>query len=164
KALRRTGDLKMPPKEALPPAVVDVVAAWVKMGAPWPETKTTTNDADAWKRHWAFQPVSKSALPVVKDQLWPRTSVDAFILSRLEEKGLTPSPEADPRTLIRRLSFDLLGVPPAPEEVDAFVNDPSPDAYEKLVDRLLANPHYGERWGRYWLDVARFADTKGYVF
>ena len=93
-----------------------------------------------------------------------KNPIDAFILAKLEEKGLAPSKPADRRTLIRRVSFDLIGLPPTPEEVEAFVADPSPDAYEKLVDRLLASPHYGERWGRHWLDVARYADTKGYVF
>jgi hypothetical protein len=120
--------------------------------------------ADEGSRHWAFQPVRRPALPAVRDGAWPRTSVDRFILARLEEKGLTPSPPADRRTLIRRATFDLTGLPPTPEEVAAFEADPSPDAYERLIDRLLASPHYGERWGRFWLDVARFADTKGYVF
>ena len=94
--------------------------------------------------------------------VWARTPIDAFILSELEKRGLSPSPEADRRTLIRRLTFDLLGLPPTPEEIDAFVGDPSPDAYESLVDRLLASPHYGERWGRHWLDVVHYGDTHGY--
>src|SRR5262249_32815067 len=102
--------------------------------------------------------------PAVKNGAWPRTPIDRFILAKLEAKGLAPSPEADRRTLLRRVTFDLVGLPPTPEEVEAFVHDRSPDAYEKVIDRLLASPHYGERWGRYWLDVARFADTKGYVF
>jgi hypothetical protein len=120
--------------------------------------------ADEAKDHWAFRPVRRSAVPAVKDAAWPRTSVDRFLLAKLEEKGLTPSPPADRRTLIRRATFDLLGLPPTPEEVAAFEADPSPDAWERLIDRLLASPHYGERWGRHWLDVSRFADTKGYVF
>jgi len=119
---------------------------------------------DEAKRHWAFQPVRKPPLPKVKDAAWPRTSVDRFLLARLEEKGLAPSPPADRRTLIRRATFDLLGLPPTPEEVAAFEADPSPDAYARVIDRLLASPHHGERWGRYWLDVSRIADTKGYVF
>jgi hypothetical protein len=166
RAVRRAGDLKMPPKTPLPPPAVEALAAWVKMGAPWPQTRAAAGPAagDAWKRHWAFQPVKDPPPPAVKDARWPRTTVDRFILAKLEEKGLTPSPEADRRTLIRRLSFDLLGLPPTPEEIDAFVSNPAPDAYERLVDRLLASPRYGERWGRYWLDVARYADTKGYVF
>src|SRR5437868_2730211 len=120
--------------------------------------------ADETKRHWAFQPVRKPPLPAVKDGAWSRNSVDRFILAKLEEKGLTPSPLAGRRTLIRRATFDLLGLPPTPEEVAAFEADPSPDAYARLIDRLLASPHYGERAGRHWLDVARYADTKGYVF
>ncbi len=98
----------------------------------------------------------------MKDTHWPRNAIDRFILARLEEEGLAPSPAADRDTLIRRLSLDLVGLPPTPEEVDAFVADRSPDAYEKLVDRLLASPHYGERWARRWLDLARYADTNGY--
>jgi hypothetical protein len=108
--------------------------------------------------------VSKPAVPAVKARGWAWTPIDAFVLARLEGQGLAPAPEADRRTLIRRVYFDLIGLPPTPEEVDAFVNDPGANAYEKLVERLLASPQYGERWGRHWLDVARYADTKGYVF
>jgi hypothetical protein len=165
KAVRRAGELKMPPKTALPPPAVEALAAWVRLGAPWPQAQTAAaGPADAWQRHWAFQPIEDLPLPSVKATSWAHTSVDCFVLAQLEGKGLAPSPEADRRTLIRRLSFDLLGLPPTPKEVDAFVNDASSDANECLVDRLLASPHYGERWGRYWLDVARYADTKGYVF
>jgi hypothetical protein len=114
--------------------------------------------------HWAFQPVRSPEPPAVNGADWCRTGIDRFILSRLETKGLTPSRPASPRTLIRRLKFDLLGLPPTPEEVAAYEADTSPEAYTRLVDRLLASPHYGERWGRHWLDVARYADTKGYVF
>ena len=99
----------------------------------------------------------------MRDASWPRNPVDRFILARLESRGLTPSPPADNRTLIRRATFDLTGLPPTPGEVAAFESDASPDAYVRLVDRLLASPRYGERWGRYWLDVARYADTKGYI-
>ncbi len=120
--------------------------------------------ADEAKRHWAFQPVRRPSLPAVRNTAWPRNSVDRFVLAKLEEKGLAPSPPADRRTLVRRATFDLLGLPPTPEEVAAFESDPAPDAYERIIDRLLASPQYGERWGRHWLDVARFADTKGYVF
>ncbi len=165
RAVRHEGDRKMPPKRKLDPAQADALAAWVKMGAPWPATGAVTGgDADAWKRHWAFRPVATPPPPAVRRADWPRTRVDRFILSRLEVKGLTPSPAADRRTLVRRATFDLLGLPPTPEEVAAFEADRSPDAWEKVVDRLLASPHYGERWGRHWLDVARYADTKGYVF
>src|SRR5205807_4650972 len=105
---------------------------------------------------WALQPVTRPKPPVVQDAKWGHNDVDAFILHRLEEKGLKPSPEADRRTLIRRLSFDLLGLPPDPDEVEAFIKDESPDAYAKLVDRYLASPQYGVRWARHWLDIVRF--------
>ncbi len=114
--------------------------------------------------HWAFQPVRRVSPPVVKDREWARTRLDAFVLARLEAAGITPSARADKRTLIRRATIDLLGIPPTADEVEAFEADPAPDAFARLVDRLLASPRYGERWGRHWLDVARYADTKGYVF
>ena len=120
--------------------------------------------AEEPERHWAFQPVKNPPLPTVRQRDWPHTSIDRFILARLEQRGLTPSSPADRRTLLRRVTFDLLGLPPTAEEIAAFEADRSPEALAKVVDRLLASPHYGERWGRYWLDVARYADTKGYVF
>jgi hypothetical protein len=164
-AIRRTGDLKMPPKSALKAEEVAALTTWVKLGAKWPaELPAGPASGEAWKRHWAFQPVQDPSLPAVRRQEWPRTSVDRFILARLEERGLTPSPPADRRTLLRRVTLDLLGLPPTPEEIAAFEADRSADAFVKVVNRLLASPHYGERWGRYWLDVARYADTKGYVF
>lgn len=119
---------------------------------------------EAWKRHWAFQPVKHPPLPPVRQRDWPRTSVDRFILAKLEERGLTPSAAADRRTLLRRVTFDLIGLPPTPQEIAAFEKDRSPDAFATVVDRLLASPHYGERWGRYWLDVARYADHNHYGF
>src|SRR5206468_4604654 len=114
--------------------------------------------------HWAFKPVKRPAPPAVKNGRLVQNEIDSFILAKLEAKGLSLSPRADRRTLIRRASYDLTGLPPTLEEVRAFENDKSPDAFAKVVDRLLASPRYGERWGRYWLDVARYADTKGYVF
>jgi mono/diheme cytochrome c family protein len=150
-------DIKMPPKGKLPAPAVDALASWVRMGAPWPETKMVARPAGAG-------PGDADAPPAVAAADRVRTPVDAFILARLERAGIAPSPEADRRTLIRRASFDLLGLPPTPAEVAAFEGDPRPDAYPRLVDRLLASPHYGERWGRHWLDVARYSDTKGYVF
>ena len=114
------------------------------------------------RAYWAFQPVGHPGVPQVRHREWVGNPIDAFILSRLERKGLVPNPPADPRTLIRRVCFDLIGLPPTPEEVDAFVANPSPDAYERLVDNLLSRKQYGERWGRHWLDVARFAQTNGY--
>jgi hypothetical protein len=165
-AVRQTGELKMPPKKKLPPEAVDALTAWVKSGAHWPATVRASGGQadDAWKRHWAFQPIRDLIPPPVRAAGWPETPVDRFILARLEAKNLSPSPPADRRTLLRRVTFDLIGLPPTPEEFAAFEADSSPDAYAKVVDRLLASPHYGERWGRYWLDVARYADTKGYVF
>jgi hypothetical protein len=163
-AIRQAGELKMPPKSKLAPEEIEALTAWVRQGAKWPPISPSL-DADAgWKRHWSFQPVSNPMPPAVKDVCWPRTPVDRFILHHLEEKGLTPSPLADRRTLLRRVTYDLIGLPPTPDECAAFEADPSPNAFAKVVDRLLASPHYGERWGRYWLDVARYADTKGYVF
>src|SRR5262245_39556713 len=114
--------------------------------------------------HWAFRPPKEPPLPRVAQASWVQTPVDRFILAQLEEHGLRPAPAADKSTLIRRATYDLLGLPPALEEVEAFVRDRSPDAFARVVDRLLASPHYGERWGRYWLDVARYSDTKGYVY
>src|SRR5689334_13823108 len=111
---------------------------------------------------WSLQPPVRPPVPAVKDQGWVRTPVDAFVLAALEARGLRPSPPANRATLIRRVAFDLHGLPPTPEEVEAFVHDPAADAYEKVVDRLLASPHYGERWGRHWLDVAHYGDTHGY--
>src|SRR5262245_34843106 len=129
-------------------------------------TDVTRADATALQsdgqRHWAFVPPVKSALPPVKNVGWVRNSIDSFVLARLEAQGLAPSPEAARTELIRRLSLDLTGLPPTLEEIDRFTADESPAAYEKLVERLLASPHYGERWGRHWLDVARYADTNGY--
>src|SRR5262245_49829188 len=164
-AIRHQGERKMPPKKRLAAAQVDALVAWVKMGAPWPASRPIpVVEADVWKRHWAFQPVANPTPPNVKQTDWPRTTIDRFILSRLEAKGLRPSAAADRRTLLRRVTFDLTGLPPTPGEVAAFEADRSPDAWAKVIDRLLSAPHYGERWGRHWLDVARYADTKGYVF
>ncbi|HKB37255.1 MAG TPA: DUF1549 and DUF1553 domain-containing protein, partial [Gemmataceae bacterium] len=116
------------------------------------------------RRHWAFQTVRRPGVPSVRNTSWPLTEVDRFLLAKLEEKNLAPSEDADRHTLLRRVTFDLIGLPPTPEELDAFEADRSPDAFAKVVDRLLSSPQYGERWGRHWLDVARYADTKGYVF
>jgi hypothetical protein len=160
-------NLQMPPKGRLSPPVVADLEAWVKRGAPDPRGKPQgTADLDLAKarRHWAFQPPKEAPLPKIKRASWVKNGIDAFILEKLEEKGLEPQAAADPRTLLRRVTFDLLGIPPTPEEVDAFVADPSPRAYSKVLDRLLGSPLYGERWGRHWLDVARYSDTKGYVF
>jgi mono/diheme cytochrome c family protein len=165
-AIRYQGETKMPPDgKKLKPREIEALTAWVKIGLPWPKAVGADPAAGpAWKKHWAFQPVTRPTIPRVKDGRWPATAVDRFILARLEQRALTPSAGADRRTLIRRVTFDLIGLPPTPEEVAAFEADRSPAAFARVVDRLLASPHYGERWGRYWLDVARYADTKGYVF
>jgi hypothetical protein len=167
KAVRYTdADLQMPPKgNKLPDAVIADLEAWVRMGAPDPRVGTLAqkNWNDSGKAHWAWQPLKKPSVPEVSDSGWPRTPVDNFILAKLDEKGLKPNTPADKRTLIRRATFDLTGLPPTPEEVEDFVKDESPGAFATVVDRLLASPQYGERWGRHWLDVARYSDTKGQV-
>jgi len=170
RAVKHTAKLKMPPKEKLKAEQIDQLIAWVEMGAPWPDdVKTGTKSpseriAEIRESHWSFQPVRNPAVPAVKDAGWVRNPVDAFVRARLETKGFAPAPPADRRTLLRRVTFDLTGLPPTPDEVAAFENDPAADAFEKVVDRLLASSDYGERWGRHWLDVARYADTKGYIF
>jgi mono/diheme cytochrome c family protein len=166
-AIEHTGDLKMPPRKKLPDDQIATLRAWVEVGAPWPksvEVEASKSKGNDTATHWSFQPVKEPALPSVSRPDWVANPIDAFVLARLEAAKLEPSPSADRRTLIRRLSYDLIGLPPSPEEVEAFAADESPGAYDQLVDRLLASPHYGERWGRHWLDVARYADSKGYVF
>jgi len=161
-AVRHTGDTKMPPKSKLPDSAIQDLTEWVKRGAPWPESPSAKPDPA--ETHWSFQPISNPPVPPVADEAWARSTIDRFLMAKLESKGLKPSKPADKLTLIRRATFDLIGLPPTPQEVAAFEADTSPNAFETLVDRLLASPHYGERWGRHWLDVARYADTKGYVF
>jgi hypothetical protein len=157
-------DLSMPPDEKkLPEAQIADLVTWVQMGAPDPRTAPLAQKWRNPKDHWAWQPLTKPDVPEVNDTNWAKTPVDNFILAKLEEKGLKPNPPADKRTLLRRATFDLIGVPPTPQEVDDFLKDDSPDAFAKVVDRLLASPHYGERWGRHWLDVARYSDTKGMI-
>ena len=158
RAIRHTDKtLKMPPGNPLPPDVVAKFEAWVREGAPLPEDRVTPV-----KKQPVLWSLTRPALPgppAVHEQQWIRNDVDRFILSKLEAKNLAPSPETDKRTLIRRATYDLIGLPPSAEDIDRFVKDTSADAYEKLIDRLLASPRYGERWGRHWLDVARYADS-----
>ncbi|MBI3849793.1 MAG: PSD1 domain-containing protein [Verrucomicrobia bacterium] len=167
KAVRYTDpDLKMPPKgDKLSAAQVNDLVAWVKMGAPDPRATRPAAEkieyAGDSKDHWAFKPVKKPAPPTVKNEAWVKNDIDRFILAKLEEKGMKPNEPAEKHTLIRRVYYDLIGLPPTPEEVSAFENDSSSDAYEKVVDHLLVSPHYGERWARHWLDVARYSDSKG---
>ncbi|MCA8998880.1 MAG: DUF1549 domain-containing protein, partial [Planctomycetaceae bacterium] len=163
-AVRQTGDLKMPPDDKLSAQEIDLLAAWVRSGAAWPESvgPLVSPKDSAAEEHWAFQPVRDPEIPKVESS--PKNPIDAFIQAKLASHGLQPSPEADRRTLIRRVFYTLTGLPPSPEEVEAFVNDADPHAYEKLVDRLLESPQYGEQWARHWLDIARYSDTKGYVY
>ncbi|MEW4569764.1 PSD1 and planctomycete cytochrome C domain-containing protein [Tautonia sp. JC769] len=167
-AVRYEG-FEMPPDGQLPAEEVEALVRWVELGAPWPgqehaeairETPGTFTDAD--RSYWALQPVAEVEAPAVNDSGWGRNPIDRFIFDRLDAAGLSPAPEADRRTLIRRATFDLHGLPPTPEEVDAFLADDSPDAFDRLVDRLLDSPRYGERWGRHWLDLVRFAESDGY--
>src|SRR5207302_1442636 len=116
------------------------------------------------RKHWAFQPLKTYAVPAVLHKNWPRSPIDHFLLAKLEATGLAPAEPTDKRTLIRRATYDLIGLPPTPAEIDSFLADDSPQAFEKVVDRLLASPHYGERWGRHWLDLVRFAETQGHEF
>ncbi len=154
-------DLKMPPKTPLSPEVVADVEKWVRMGRPNPRAVAPAPAGDA-KRRWAFPPLSDAEPPTIQDAAWAQTAIDRFIRSAQEAKGISPAPSADKRTLARRVYFDLLGLPPTPEQIEAFVDDRDPRAYAKLIERLLADPHYGERWARHWLDVARYADSSGY--
>ncbi|MSQ94222.1 MAG: DUF1549 domain-containing protein [Gemmataceae bacterium] len=160
KAVRHVSDkLKIPDGKKLSGREIADLTRWVQMGLPYPETLAAPK-ADP-KNWWAFQSPRRPEVPKVKDSAWPQTALDHFILAKLEAKGLKPAPAADRRTLIRRATFDLIGLPPTPAELDAFVKDTSANAFAKVVDRLLASPHYGERWGRHWLDVARYADSNG---
>jgi mono/diheme cytochrome c family protein len=147
-------------KQPLTDAQIATLKRWIDQGAHWPDTGETADQGV--KKHWAYVKPVRPATPAVHDSQWVRNPIDAFILARLEKEGLKPSPEASRETLIRRVSLDLIGLPPSPEETDDFVNDKRPDAYERLVDRLLANRHYGERWARPWLDLARYSDTNGF--
>jgi hypothetical protein len=170
KAINYKDDLEMPPDGRLPPKAVEILTRWVKKGIPWDpgtviagatEKKGGAVTKEA-RNYWAYRPVKRPSLPNIKDRGWVSDPIDAFILARLEAKGLGPAPPADPTALVRRVYYDLTGLPPTPREVDAFVADPSPPAYERLIDRLLASPHHGEKWGRHWLDLVRYAETNGY--
>src|SRR5262245_51938363 len=146
--------------DPLPDAEIALVRTWIDQGAEWPDG--TGADVAEVKRHWAFIPPKRPAVPRIGNSRWPANPIDNFVLARLEKEGLPPSPEADRVTLLRRLSLDLIGLPPTIQEVDAFLADKSPNAYEKQVEKLLSSPHYGERWGRHWLDAARYADSDGF--
>jgi len=179
-------DLEMPPKDKLTKADIAILELWIKDGAPWPETKIGTVSAepepgerigDAWSDHrnpivrifggqrldlWSLKPIKQPTPPAVQDRRWIRTPIDEFVLARLENAGLKPSPRAGRRILARRVYFDLTGLPPTPQEIEEFLADQSPDAYEKLVDRLLKSARYGEQWARWWLDAIRYSDSNGF--
>jgi hypothetical protein len=163
-AVRRDGDLQMPPDEKLTDREIELLVQWVKAGAAWPADATPSQPAvEAATDHWAFQPVRLPEVPAV-GAAEAITSVDAFILAKLAEQGIAPSPPADRGTLIRRATYALTGLPPTSDEVSQFVTDSDPNAFDGIVERLLRSPHYGEHWARHWLDVARYSDTKGYVY
>ncbi|MCA9027415.1 MAG: DUF1549 domain-containing protein, partial [Planctomycetaceae bacterium] len=168
-------ELVTPPSENEPPAMPkdgeplsdeqrELLRTWIAAGAEWPEEIVLREPSLADKSWWSFQPIADNAPPAAGDAPadWLRHPLDRFVFAGMTEKGLTPSPMADRRTLIRRATYDLLGLPPTPEEIAAFEADDSPDAWERLIDRLLESPHYGERWGRHWLDVIRFGESRGF--
>jgi hypothetical protein len=173
KAIHYKDDLKMPPKGQLRAEQIAALTTWIKQGARWPETaqeirpalpgsnfKITPKD----RAFWSFQPVVDRAVAKVQGDAWAKTAIDRYVLAKLEEAKLRPVEAADKRTLIRRATFDLIGLPPTPEEIDAFLADDAPDAFARVVDRLLASPHYGERWARHWLDVARYGEDQAHTF
>jgi mono/diheme cytochrome c family protein len=171
-AITHSGDVQMPPDDKLSDREIAAVKHWVELGLPWPKGDAGPSTAiradgvitEQDRKFWSFQPVQNPSLPAVQRSDWPRQALDHFILNRLESEGLQPVGEADRRTYIRRATFDLLGLPPSEEEVAAFVSDAGSDAYERLVERLLDSPHYGERWARHWLDVARYAEDQAHTF
>jgi mono/diheme cytochrome c family protein/cytochrome c553 len=184
-AIRYEGEVQMPPKGKLKNEEIAALTDWVKRGARWPSARpipgagtiskpaTTPSISEAThsvvlsdkdRAFWSFQPVRNPLPPSVKNQAWPTSPIDRFILAKLEQHGLSPATAADKATLIRRATFDLIGLPPTLEEIDAFLADRAPDAFARVVDRLLASPHYGERWGRYWLDVARYGEDQAHSF
>ncbi len=170
KAVRHEDELKMPPTKKLTKEQIADLTQWIRMGAPWPKSdaagfavrKREFQISERDRAHWAFQPVKRPSVPSVKNRDWVSNPIDAFILAKLEAKQLSPNPPATKREWIRRVFYDVTGLPPSPGEVEQFVADTSPDAYEKLIDRLLASPRYGEKWGRHWLDLVRFAETNSY--
>jgi cytochrome c553 len=172
KAIRQEDpELKMPPSRKLPAKQIADLTQWVKMGAPWPGADKDApvvarpkeyRISDRDRAHWAFQPVKRPVTPSVKNEGWVTNPIDAFILARLEAKGLQPSPPASRQELVRRVYYDLTGLPPSPKDVESFLADTAPQTYEKLVDRLLDSPRYGEKWARHWLDLVRYADTNSY--
>ena len=164
--------MAMPPKGKLPDKDIELINKWVQMGAHWPGSENeivanpdTNNEPYDWDKlrneHWAFKKIKESSPPEVKDDSWSKTPIDKFIYSKLKNNELTPNGSATSRNLIRRAYLTLIGIPPTPDQVTAFLNDKDPDAFSKVIDQLLASKHYGERWARHWLDVARYSDGHG---
>jgi len=161
--------MQMPPTGKLAPEKIAALERWVELGLPWPEEEAAAApdpgakfDLEARRQeHWAWQSVQKAAPPTVKDSDWPLNEVDRFLLAALEREGLQPAEPADRRTFIRRATFDLTGLPPTPEQIQAFLDDESRDAHEKVIDRLIESPHFGEAWARHWMDLMRYAESHG---
>ena len=156
----RFEDLEMPPDNQLPPEIIADFVKWINMGAPDPRNGKLVV-ANKSGGLWSLKPISKAAVPKVKDAAWPRDDIDRFILARLEKEGLKPVGDALSVQLLRRVYLDLIGLPPSPAQIEAFVKDPSPQAYAAVVDSLLESPQFGQRWGRHWLDVVRYAESNG---
>lgn len=158
----------MPPEHKLADEVIAAFEEWIRLGAPdsRQETGTTTKEQrlEAGQRHWSFQPPQPFESPAVQQADWPRGAIDHFVLARMESNGVKPVPDANRRTLVRRVYFDLVGLPPSPQQVEPFVANDSPDALPNLIDQLLDSPQFGERWGRHWLDVVRYAESSGMEF
>jgi hypothetical protein len=161
-------ELEMPPKGVLPDTTIQAIEQWIRLGAPDPRhsdspgrSANESPSVDQGREFWSFQPIDRPELPSVAEASWPRNPIDRFVLSRLEQNGLQPAGDGDRTTLVRRAYFDLIGLPPTPEQIDDFVKDSSPHSYARLVDRLLDSPQFGQRWGRHWLDVVRFAQSSG---
>lgn len=163
KAVTWEDDLQMPPKKKLTTEQIKTLRDWVAMGAPDPRAPSKTAVKTDSKAHWAFQQIVKPTPPVPKNQHWCNTAIDKFILAALEVKGMMPALPADKETLLRRAYFDLIGLPPSPKQIENFLQDQRPNAFAEVVDDLLDDPAYGERWGRHWLDTARYSDTTGEI-
>jgi hypothetical protein len=173
-AVHYSDEPKMPPRGKLKPEQIEALSRWIKAGAVWPEEYAVMHQTGATgggrkvtakdREFWSFRPIADPPIPTPSVASWPKTSIDNFIFTKLDGAGLKPTAKADKRTLIRRATFDLIGLPPTPEEVSDFLADDSPDAFARVVDRLLASPHYGERWARHWLDVARYGEDQAHTF
>jgi cytochrome c553 len=169
KAVRYEDAPRMPPKGKLSDREIQALERWVKLGVPWPGTQTPPvadghfTITEKQRQFWAFRPVKAVPVPAIRDKDWPKSDIDRFILAALEAKKIAPAGPADKRPLLRRATFDLTGLPPTPAEIDAFLEDDSPQAFARVVDRLLASPQYGEHWGRHWLDLVRYADARDLI-